>query len=167
MRFLEPRRRPLGAVTIVIWWISLNCTIRSFLAQAGVLNTATPLNTIHFGSIHRPQPPNVTSRIIKFLGAYTQLVCCLFRSLSVQLTGTEENHIALHKIAASLLQTEIYEATDSPARWLKFTPIAKSSLSSLDCVDRIKIRAWTVIYKPTLQFNTTKKSTVKLTKPLY
>ena len=28
---------------------------RSFLAQAGVLNTATPLNTIHFGSIHSLQ----------------------------------------------------------------------------------------------------------------
>ena len=39
----------------LLWKISLNCTIRSSLAQAGVLNTATPLNTIHFGSIQSIQ----------------------------------------------------------------------------------------------------------------
>lgn len=108
---------------------------------------------------------------------------CLFRALSVQLTGTEDSHVELRKIVvefeaknqsifgkkaqaagrdftehlesmakifvwgtdieietvASLLQTEIYEATDSPVRWLKFTPVSKSLLSSesLNCADTI------------------------------
>ena len=125
---------------------------------------------------------------------------CLFRALSAQLTGTEENHIALCKIivefeaknpsifgkkvqaakrdftahlesmqkifvwgtdieieaAASLFQTEIYEATDCPVRWLKFSPISKSLLSSLACADSINSggsrggpgRAWPTQTRP-------------------
>ena len=139
---------------------------------------------------------------------------CLFRALSAQLTGTEENHIALRKIivefeaknpsnfgkkvqaakrdftahlesmqkifvwgsdieieaAASLFQTEIYEATDCPVRWLKFSPISKSLLSSLACADSIKIRpkqGWVELLFTNNHFDSIQpeSTTVKLTKP--
>ena len=54
-RYAKPRRRPLLAVPAVIWKLSLNCALRSFLAKAGVSNTLSPLDAIHFSSIHSLQ----------------------------------------------------------------------------------------------------------------
>ena len=144
---------------------------------------------------------------------------CLFRALSVQLTGTEESHVVLRKIvvqfeaenptifgkkaeaagrdftehlesmakvfvwgtdleieaAASLFQTDIYEATDSqsPARWLKFTPVSKSLLSfeSLNCAHRSIINRpkqdWLELLLTNQHFDSIQPEspTVKLVKP--
>ena len=72
--------------------------------------------------------------------------------------------------AASLFQTEIYEATDCPVRWLKFSPISKSLLSSLACADSIKIRpkqGWLELLFTNNHFDSIQpeSTTVKLTKP--
>ena len=131
---------------------------------------------------------------------------CLFRALSAQVTGTEENHIALRKIivefeakipsifwqkgtsskerfhcsfrvnaeifvwGTDIEIDEIYEATNCPVRWLKFSPISKSLLSSLACADSIKIRpkqGWLELLFTNNHFNSIQpeSTTVKLTKP--
>lgn len=143
---------------------------------------------------------------------------CLFRALSVQLTGSEENHIAVRKVlvdfeaknpnifakkaqaakrvftahlesmqkvfiwgtdleieaAASLFQTEIYEATDSivpgEGRWLRFMPLTISTLNALHLADSIqprRARGWLELLYMNKHFDSVQpaSSTTKLTKP--